>query len=525
MGEGSGRAGTVAGTLIAGRYELKVPLGTGGMAQVWSADDRLLSRRVAVKVLHPHLAHDPAFVQRFRREAVAAARLVHPNIVAVYDTVSDADHEAIVMELVEGTTLRAQLDELGPMDERRVRQIGRDLAGALDCAHRNGLVHRDIKPANILITPDGSVRLADFGIAKADEDPDLTVAGTLVGTAAYLAPEQVGGGRIDQRTDLYALSTVLYEAATGNVPFRGDSPAATALARLHQDPAPIADQGVRLSEGFCDAVMRNLNRAPERRFQTALDFGAALAEGGRRRAAVRAGTPGTGTPAAGTPAVAPVTAASSGSSAKAPLPKPARQRPKRSVTGRVLLGLLVIGPVLLIAALVLGSPADDATSGDGPTTKVAPIAVTKATPFDPYGDPPKTENNADAVKAIDGDPTSGWHTEGYFRRDLAPKKGVGFVLQLAEQAPLRSLHIVGSAGWTGTAYVTTDDPLAAAAPPAGDGAAVDAGSGDVTVALHSRTGRYVTIWITDLGPDRGPDGRFRVSLDEVSVTGRVRTGG
>ena len=164
--------------MIADRYELVAPLGTGGMAQVWEANDRLLSRRVAVKLLHRHLADDPAFVQRFRREAVAAARLVHPNIVAVYDTVSTDECEAIVMELVDGETLRSRLDENGPLSEKNVRRLGIELAGALDCAHRNGIVHRDIKPANILITDDGSVRLADFGIAKAEEDPDLTVAGT-----------------------------------------------------------------------------------------------------------------------------------------------------------------------------------------------------------------------------------------------------------------------------------------------------------------------------------------------------------
>ena len=205
--------------MIADRYELVAPLGTGGMAQVWEANDRLLSRRVAVKLLHRHLADDPAFVQRFRREAVAAARLVHPNIVAVYDTVSTDECEAIVMELVDGETLRSRLDENGPLSEKNVRRLGIELAGALDCAHRNGIVHRDIKPANILITDDGSVRLADFGIAKAEEDPDLTVAGTLVGTAAYLAPEQVGGGRIDQRSDLYALGVILYQRLTGSLPF------------------------------------------------------------------------------------------------------------------------------------------------------------------------------------------------------------------------------------------------------------------------------------------------------------------
>jgi serine/threonine protein kinase len=503
VGEQSGRASSTVGRVIADRYELVAPLGTGGMAQVWEANDRLLSRRVAVKLLHRHLADDPAFVQRFRREAVAAARLVHPNIVAVYDTVSTDECEAIVMELVDGETLRSRLDEDGPLSERKVRQLGIELAGALDCAHRNGIVHRDIKPANILITDDGSVRLADFGIAKAEEDPDLTVAGTLVGTAAYLAPEQVGGGRIDQRSDLYALSTVLYEAVSGSIPFRGDSPAATALARLHHDPIDLATSMTGLDPAFAAAVMRNLERAPERRFQSALDFGTALVEVGNRRSTSRR---------------AAVAAVRAPATSPEPAPTVDRRPPRRrSVVGRVILTVLVLGPIALAAALAFEPAERTATpTGESGGTPLGVLAVAAATPFDPMGDTGQ-ENNEQAPRAIDRDPATVWSTEGYNDQTFGTKTGVGLILRTDTPARIASLRIEGSTGWKGAVYVTDTDPSAAAGPPESGGIPIDMASSPTEVDLGNATGSYVLIWITDLGP---ASGRHRVEIAELSLSGR-----
>jgi len=179
------------------------------MAQVFEATDEVLARRVAVKILHPHLSTDQAFVRRFRAEAVSAARLTHPSIVSVYDTVEDDGVNAIVMELVSGTTLRADIDAHGPLQLSAVLAIGTQVADALGAAHANGLVHRDVKPANILLSADGRVLVADFGIAKAAQSSDNTDNGAMVGTAKYLAPEQVNGQSVDGRTDVYALGIVL----------------------------------------------------------------------------------------------------------------------------------------------------------------------------------------------------------------------------------------------------------------------------------------------------------------------------
>ncbi len=210
---------SLTGRLIGGRYRLDRLIATGGMAQVWEATDETLARKVAVKLLHPHLAADESFVERFRREAVAAARLSHPAIVSIYDTCSDGDVEAIVMELVHGSTLREYLNEHGALEPGQAVAILAEVADALDTAHRSGVVHRDIKPANILLSTDGRVLVADFGIAKAGSD--LTATNTTLGTAKYLAPEQVEGGAVDARTDVYALGVVLYEALCGRAPFVG----------------------------------------------------------------------------------------------------------------------------------------------------------------------------------------------------------------------------------------------------------------------------------------------------------------
>jgi len=196
------------------------------------ATDVVLDRQVAVKVLKAALADDPVVVERFRREAVAAAGLNHPYIVSIFDTVEDGGQEAVVMELVPGSSLRALLDENGSLGVDETLVIGRAVAAALDHAHQAGLVHRDVKPGNVLVTPEGRVKLTDFGIAKALENrhDDLTAENVMMGTAKYLSPEQVLGFPLDGRADLYSLGLVLYECLTGRAPFSGGTDGAIAVA-------------------------------------------------------------------------------------------------------------------------------------------------------------------------------------------------------------------------------------------------------------------------------------------------------
>ncbi len=260
---------TTPGRVLGGRYQLVQPLARGGMATVWIADDPVLSRRVAVKVLRADLAADDGTRARFRHEAIAAARLSHPNIVSTYDTGDDDGIAYIVMELVDGPTLRHLIDEHGGLPVAEVIKIGKQVADALDAAHRAGLVHRDVKPANVLVPRGGPVKVTDFGIAKAAGGDDLTRTGTVMGTARYLAPEQVNGRPTDPRTDVYALGLLMFEALVGHPPFGGDTDIATAMARLTTSAPAIRAERPEVSQALDDVIHRCLARQPSARFGSA----------------------------------------------------------------------------------------------------------------------------------------------------------------------------------------------------------------------------------------------------------------
>ena len=249
------------------------------------ATDTILDRQVAVKLLKASLADDPVVVERFRREAVAAAGLNHPYIVSIYDTVEGDGRAAVVMELVPGRSLRSLLDESGRLSVDDTLVIGRAMAAALDHAHQAGLVHRDVKPGNVLVTPEGRVKLTDFGIAKAVErrHEDLTAENVMMGTAKYLSPEQVLGFPLDGRADLYSLGLVLYECLTGKAPFTGATDGAIAIARLQRDPTPIRRVRPEVPPAVADAVTCLLARRPEDRPPTAIAARALLAEAANGR--------------------------------------------------------------------------------------------------------------------------------------------------------------------------------------------------------------------------------------------------
>ncbi|MGA9161270.1 MAG: protein kinase [Actinomycetota bacterium] len=261
--------------VLADRYELGPVLGEGGMARVHRGLDRQLRRPVAVKVLAPPLDRDRSFVERFRREARAAAGLSHPNVVAVFDTGSDGGTHFIVTELVEGETLAERLSRTGPLPPAEVVAVAVDICRALAAAHGRGLIHRDIKPGNVMLLPDGRVKVVDFGIARAAGSDTLTGTGVVLGSTAYLSPEQAGGKRVDDRADLYALGCVLYEMLTGHVPFSADTPIATAYRHVNEAPprpSTIAPVQPELEE----IVLRCLEKDPADRFASATELAAAL---------------------------------------------------------------------------------------------------------------------------------------------------------------------------------------------------------------------------------------------------------
>src|SRR5579875_1089661 len=269
--------------VVGSRYELGELLGYGGMAEVHRGHDTRLNRDVAIKVLRADLARDPSFLNRFRREAHSAAGLNHPSIVSVYDTGEDLAPDGtavpfIVMEYVEGRTLRDILKSEGRLPVRRAMEIIADVCTALEFSHRNGIIHRDIKPGNIMITPQGAVKVMDFGIARAVADSSATVTQTanVIGTAQYLSPEQARGEAVDPRSDVYSCGCLLYELVTGVPPFQGDSPVAVAYQDVRENPLPPSARNAELPRTVDSIVMKALAKNPLNRYQSAGDMRADL---------------------------------------------------------------------------------------------------------------------------------------------------------------------------------------------------------------------------------------------------------
>jgi serine/threonine-protein kinase len=357
----------MSATEIAGRYRLEGRLGFGGMSTVHRALDERLERRVAVKLLAEHLAEDPTFVSRFQREAQAAARLVHPNIVQVFDSgLDEGSHQHfIVMEYIEGQSCAEILRDDGWVDVEEAVAIIEQACEGLHYAHRHGVVHRDVKPGNLLRAREGEVKLADFGIAKATEQSSITQVGSVLGTAAYLAPEQARGEEAGPRADLYALGVVAYQLVAGRLPYEATSLTELALKQQQEEPPTLDTIVADVSPELADAVAIALALDPRERYATARDMGDAISDAMR-------GIPPT-EPATGTRG-APATAATSLLSAnprgavtpRQPRPGPPRQQPpvaapapRASGAGRVwatLFAVLLLA-VVVVAVIFVTSPA------------------------------------------------------------------------------------------------------------------------------------------------------------------------
>jgi serine/threonine-protein kinase len=259
--------------VLSGRYELSHLVARGGMAEVYRAHDRLLDRPVALKILFPELSVDRAFVERFRREAQAAANLSHPNIVPVFDWGEDGGTYFIVMEFIDGRALSSILRSAGPMHPDRAAEIAADVAMALAYAHRHGVIHRDVKPGNVLITEEGTVKVTDFGIARAiNTEESLTQTGAVMGTATYFSPEQAEGMGVDARSDIYSLGVVLFEMVTGRPPFMGDTPVAVASKHVRENPPTPREINPSVPPDLEAIILKCLAKSPEYRYATGDDL-------------------------------------------------------------------------------------------------------------------------------------------------------------------------------------------------------------------------------------------------------------
>ena len=361
---------TSPGALFDGRYRIISRLGQGGMARVFLAQDESLHRQVAVKVLADRHSDDPHFIERFQREARAAARLNHPNIVQVYDQSQTEGMSYIVQEYVEGETLKDLSRRESPIEPRRAITIALQILAALRVAHQQGVIHRDVKPQNILVQPDGKIKVADFGIASAG-DTEMTEAGSIVGTAQYLAPEQARGLPVGPPADLYAVGIVLYEMLSGRVPFEGEAAVTVAMRHVQEAPEALTDRNPLVPVALESVVMRALAKDPTQRYQSADQMGIELDR-------VRQGLPiSDETSVIGAATIA-MTQLASETLVAPPLPprEPPPSRGGNPHRKRLWILLLVIGVVLL--AGVAGVYAFTRGGSEGGGTTTASTATTSA---------------------------------------------------------------------------------------------------------------------------------------------------
>ncbi len=425
------------GELIVGRYELEELVGEGGMSSVYRAYDTVLDRRVAIKVLHEHFSRDPEYVERFRREARAIARLGHPNVVTVIDRGEWEGRQFIVFEHVAGENLKAVIVREGALPVGRALDLACQIAHALSFAHQLGIVHRDVKPHNVLLAAGGTAKVTDFGIARAlDVDDALTETGTVLGTGQYLSPEQANGQRGDERSDQYSLGIVTFELLTGRVPYTGDN--LMAVARRHiDDPVPSV-RAVRADVPECvdTVIARAMAKRPQDRFGSMDALAAALesclgeVDGARPRdqdedtgviAQARRPSPSAATEVLPRPVEEAVTT-------KAP--------PRR--TGLRVAAVLLLAAVILVGnLLVLEIVFEDGIPWPGGGGDPTPVQLQAVADFDPKGD--FTEHPESVPEATDRDIASFWMTEEYRSFD---KSGVGIALDAGSRVALSSVVVV-----------------------------------------------------------------------------------
>jgi serine/threonine-protein kinase len=474
------------------------------MATVWLARDDVLARAVAVKVLHPHLADDEEFLARFRREALAAARLAHPNIVSIYDTGSeevagDDPRHYIVMEYCGGGTLTPIVEREAPLEPDRAARIGTSICDALGYAHRHGIVHRDVKPANVLLTEHHLLKVTDFGIAKAAfATGDVTTTGKILGTVAYLSPEQAAGQEPSPSSDLYALGVVLYELLAGRPPFPRAGAVATAIGHLREEPPPLRSIRAGIPRALDAAVMKALEKDPDSRFASAEEMGEAL---------------GGGTGTAVTPAYRP--------------PPPERdetvvieRRPFIESEGRRIAPVvfLVVGAIavaILIAALVGTSSDEPARDGGAGAVQQddSDLGAIEAevVDFDPEGD--GEEHSEDTGAAVDGDPGTSWTTEDYSDPISILKSGVGLRFDLGDSREVSTVEIIFDApGYSFEIRASESDGTSAEDFEVIE--SVDAGDQEMKVDVDHKA-RYWVVYITDLPGGAAGTG----SISEVTFLG------
>jgi len=470
----------MVGEVLADRYELEELVGTGGMSSVFRAHDRLLDRKVALKILHQQYSGDDDYVERFKREARSVAALSHPNVVTVIDRGEHEDRQFIVFEYVEGENLKRLIERRGPAPVPNALELAIQIARGLAFAHQQGLIHRDVKPQNVLLNGDGRAKVTDFGIARSlNVQRGMTQTGTVLGTSDYIAPEQAQGQRVDEHTDVYSLGVVVYELLTGEVPFPGENFVAVAMRHINEEPPSVREKRPDVPVRVDEAVRRAMAKRPEDRFPTmdafCAELEACLAE----------------LQAAGTQVARPAVRR--------------QHRPRFSawpliVALVVLAGAVAVGAVLILRNGNGGSPSGGSSGGA--------VHLRAITAYDPIGG--DGEHNADAPKATDGQQSTYWTTESYRTAPSLGKAGVGLVLDAGRRVELHHL------GFTTATPGLTAEILAGNAPngpfDAVVGASQKVAGEQAEYTIGGGAYRYYVIWITELGA-----GFDNAHIDEVSA--------
>jgi eukaryotic-like serine/threonine-protein kinase len=451
------------GELIGGRYEVEDLVGTGGMSSVYRARDNVLERQVALKILHDHFSSDPEYVERFRREARAIARLNHPNIVTVIDRGELGRHQFIVFEHVAGENLKDVVRRRGPLPVAEAVALTTQVARGLAFAHEHGVVHRDVKPQNVLIDENGTAKVTDFGIARSiGPGEGITETGTVLGTSGYISPEQASGRRVDSRSDQYSLGVVLYELLTGEPPYSGDNVMAVAMKHLREPVPRVRDRRRDVPASVDAIVSRALAKRPEDRFPCTDEMVAALE-------------------AAQDDVVSDFWEGATGVIRRADGGR--RTRRGRRISPLVAaLAVVAAGAIALVFVLTRNDGGSGAAS-------VGSVKLTAIADYDPQGD--GTEHPEAVPRATDGDPSTFWTTETY---DTFAKPGVGLILDAGKEVEIEHLQIVSDEpGFT--AEILAGNNSSSGFVPYSEEEQI--GSRTTLELAGGKSYRYYVIWITD----------------------------
>ena len=484
--------------MLSGRYRLESKLGSGGMSTVYLALDEVLDRPVAIKLLHREISEEADQLERFRREARAAARLSHPNLVSVIDAGEDEGRPYIVFEYIEGRTLKRRIHEEGglPIDEAVAYAI--EIGRGLTAAHARKLVHRDVKPQNVLIDPDGRAKVTDFGIARSLESEGLTATGRVLGTTDYVSPEQAMGEDVDERSDVYSLGIVLYEMLTGDVPFRAETQVGVAMKHVNEPLPDVQTKREEVSATLASVIDRATTKDPRDRYSTVAEMVRDLEQTLEVEAARRGGTTGEAT------------------SVLESVPSAQRKLTRRRRIPGLGIAMAIVGIALIVAALVFGGKElnNDNTPVKGGTEIRIPDDA--AAEFDPEGSDGR-ETGTQAL-AIDGNPTgTSWETEHYATQDFGGlKDGVGLTLDVGKSVDAKAIEIRSPlSGWDAEIYE-------AGGPPPDDlsfwdrpVATIKDGGNRETVSLPGKAARSFLIWITK--PVQDDTGQYAMQISNVRL--------